>query len=146
MALERTRVGTVSFASVQIRRSRRPSAFLGGQLLYRMAYQSGSWRVVLGIEGEIRVPGQAWQDTCTRWKTYWNNGPVYPKEDSGLSSQRKTVVSSFAAEGRLCEGSHNNALIGCGGNASEILVGHVLLCYTHGNYQNQDEIHPVNSN
>ena len=50
-----------------------------------------AWHISQGLgvqfleaKDQIRLPGPAWHDTCSRWKDYYNDSPAYHKEDSGL--------------------------------------------------------------
>jgi len=38
------------------------------------------------LEGKdkIQLPGPEWKRTCDNWKAYYNNNPLYLKDDSGL--------------------------------------------------------------
>lgn len=49
-----------------------------------------AWHISEGLgvqflesKSSINLPGDAWEKTCTNWKTYWQS-PKWPKTDSGL--------------------------------------------------------------
>jgi hypothetical protein len=38
----------------------------------------------LESKDKIALPGPDWQKTCAKWKSYYDDGPIYVDDDSGL--------------------------------------------------------------
>jgi FtsP/CotA-like multicopper oxidase with cupredoxin domain len=81
---------------------RRDVTFLPGQGWVVLAFPTDNpgawlmhchiaWHISAGLgvqflesKDQIRLPGQDWQNTCNNWRGYYNNEPMYLKDDSGL--------------------------------------------------------------
>ena len=140
-------MGTVSFASVQIRRSRtafgisRWTAAISHGILVRVLACS-SWNrkrrsECRGKLGRILAPDG--RHIRTTVQSILRR--ILACHHSGRRWSPASLLKDDCLKGHIIMPSLDVEVM-----ASEILVGHVSLCYTHGNNQNQDEIHPVNSN